>query len=79
MKLCSLPEETIERLANEPGVSPSDVRTFLVSIEGLTVDEALVYLDTMSHGRQWTPDTYMACAEGISDAQLQGVNLRRMN
>lgn len=79
MKLSSLSEEMIERLASEPGVSSHDVRTFLVSIEGLTVDEAMVYLDTMSHGRQWTPDTYMACAEGISDAQLQGVNLRRMN
>ena len=79
MKLGSLPEETIERLATEPGVSSRDVRAFLMSIEGLTQAEAIVYLDTMSQGRQWSPDTYMACAEGISDAQTEGVNLRRMN
>lgn len=78
MKLCSLPEETIERLANEPGVSPSDVRTFLVSIEGLTVDEAVHYLDTVKWARGWSLDTYLACAEGISAAD-QSVNMSSLN
>ena len=68
MRLENLPSDMIERLATEPGVHSGTVRTFLSDLEGLTVDTALATLDLLQISKGMGMETYMALAEGISDA-----------
>lgn len=80
MKLNPLPAETIERLANEPGVEVETARYFLSTVHGIgDSDDALATVDMLNMLGKLGSETYMAIIEGIADAieePKKGAHLR---
>lgn len=69
MKVRSPTPDTIQRLSREPGVSAIDVRQALLAVEGMTLDQALAFVDRVRYSRGWTNATYLAIAEGIDTSR----------
>ena len=69
MRLVNPPADVVDRLATEPNVVTMDVVTVLSNIDGLTEDEAMIYIDNVKNLRGWNLDTYMACIEGLAEAR----------
>lgn len=49
------------------------VRAFLTSIDGFSVDEAVAAADLLHARSGWSKDTWLTCLEGIDEAQ-KGTN-----
>lgn len=73
MMLRSPSQEVIDSLSSEPGVDKAAVVRFLTGLNGMTEDEAIAMLNTLTFASGWNIATHLACAEGIDYAMSNDI------